>query len=106
MSVNVATVERLDLTGRAPIDGDGRGDGLERADGRTLEALEELPRVRAEALDEAPLALRVERVQRERGLAGPAGAGQGDELARRKVEVDTLEIVGASSAKADGKHGR
>ena len=91
---------------RAPVHRDRGCDRLERADRRALETLQELPRVRAEALDEAPLPFGVERVERERGLAGPARPRQCDELARGEVEIDAAEVVRASSAEADGKHGR
>ena len=90
---------------RASIDRDRRGDGLEALHGRTLEALEELSCVRAEALDEAPLAFGVERIERERGLARAARTGERDETARLEVQVDALQVVRASSAEADRKHG-
>ena len=65
----------------AAIDGDAGGHGLELVDRRSLEAREELAHVRAEALDEAALALGVERIHRERRLAGARHASDGDELA-------------------------
>ena len=62
---------------------------------------QELSRVRREGLDVAPLALGVERVERQRALAGPAHARHDDQPAERQVEVDPLEVVGANAAQHD-----
>ena len=60
---------------------------------RPLELPEELPRVRAQRLDVAALALGVERVEGEARLARAAGAGEDDELALRDREVVDGEVV-------------
>src|SRR6185436_10446725 len=90
---------------RSSIYRDRGGDRIERAHGRTLEALEELASVRAEALDEPPLAFGIQRIEGERGLAGPARTGERDELAWGEIEVDVLQVVGRRPAEADGQHG-
>ena len=54
-----------------------------------------------ERLDVAALALGVERVEDERGLARARGAGDDDQLARREVDVEVLEVVLARAADAD-----
>jgi hypothetical protein len=89
---------------RAAIDRDAGRDRIEVVDRRPLEALQELARVGAEALDEAALPFGVERVERERGLARAGDAGDGDELTGVKVEVDPPEVVGAGAAEPDGQH--
>ena len=94
------------------LDGDGRPDVLDGIDLGFVEQIEELASVGAEGLDVAPLALRVERVEHQRGLAGAAQAGHHDEFAQRQIEVEALEVVLASAAQADGlgggggRHGR
>ena len=92
------------LDGRAAIDGDARGDRIERVHRGAVEPLEELPRVRAEALDETPLAFGVQRVERERRLARAAEAGDGDERTGLEIEIDPLQVVGPSAAKTNGMH--
>ncbi|MEI2648590.1 MAG: hypothetical protein V9G15_06165 [Dermatophilaceae bacterium] len=101
MSAIVATRGARALHGGAAIDGDARGDGIEVVHRRALEALQELARVRAEALDEAALALGVERVEGERRLAGAAHAGDADELSGAEVERDSLEVVGSGAAQTE-----
>jgi hypothetical protein len=54
----------------AAIDGDGGRHGLQPVHRRALEALQKLTRVGAEALDEAALTLRIQRVEREAALPG------------------------------------
>ncbi len=93
------------LDGRAAIDRDGRRDGVERFDGRTFEALEELPRVGAEAFDESPLPLCIERIERERRFAGTARPRHAHELAGVDIERDLTQVVRARAAQADGVHG-
>ncbi len=65
------------------VDGDRRRDPLDRIDLRLVHPVEELPRVRAESLDVAPLPLGVERVENERGFPRSRDAGDDDELPRR-----------------------
>src|SRR5260221_2177652 len=80
------------------IDGDRRGNPLDRIDLGLVHAVEELARVRAEGLDVAPLPLGVERVENERGFSRPRHAGDDDELARGDLEREVLEVVLAAAA--------
>ncbi len=89
---------------RAAVDRHRRRDRRELVDRRTLEALEELPRVRREALHEPPLAFGIERIDRERRLSRSARPRQGNELAGRKVEIDGLKIVRTRAAEANREH--
>ncbi len=87
--------------GRALLDGDCRREAAHRLDGRALHLLEELPGPRREALDVAPLALGVERVEGEAALPGPRGAGDHHEPLARDVAVEVLEVVDPCAADAD-----
>ena len=55
-----------------------------------VDAVEELPRVGAEGLDVAPLALGVERVEDERRLPGTGDARHDDKLAGRDRQVEVF----------------
>ena len=70
-------------------------------DVRLVHLLEELARVGRERLDVAALALGVERVEGERGLARAGEPGDHHELVARDVEVDVLEVVLAGTADRD-----
>ncbi len=83
------------------VDGDRRRDPLDRIDLGFVHAVEELPRVRAEGLDVAPLPLGVERVENERGFPRPRHPGDDDELARGDLEREVLEVVLAGAADDD-----
>jgi hypothetical protein len=85
---------------RLLLDRDRRGQALDQVDVRLLHELEELPRVGRQRLDVAPLALGVERVERERRFARPGQAGDDHELVAREVEAEVLEVVRACAADA------
>ncbi|MBV6474547.1 MAG: hypothetical protein MOGDAGHF_00007 [Rhodocyclaceae bacterium] len=85
------------------VDGDGRRDAVDAVDLRLVHAVEELPRVGREGLDVAALALGVERVEDQRALARAGDAGDDDEFAGGKVEVEVLQVVLARAA--DGNDG-
>ncbi|SQA72392.1 Uncharacterised protein [Burkholderia mallei] len=68
---------------------------------RAVHPVEKLPRIRAEGLDVAPLALRVQGVEHEARLAGARRAGDDRHFAGAQVEIDMLEIVLTCSANAD-----
>jgi hypothetical protein len=72
-----------------------------------VHAVEELARVGAEGLDVATLALGVEGVEDQAGLARAARARDHGELAGADVQVEVLEVVLARAADADqpGGHG-
>ena len=84
------------------VDGDGGQDAVHALDVRLVHAVEELPRVRGEALDVAALALGVQNVEREAGLARAADAGQHRQAVERNLDVDVLEVVLAGADHADG----
>ena len=71
-------------------------------DVRLRQLAEELPGVAGQRFDVPPLALGVERVERERTLARAADAGEDDQLVARQVEVDVAEVVFAGAADDDG----
>ncbi len=66
-----------------------------------VHAVQELPRIGAEGLDVAALALGIERVEHQARLARPRRTGHDRHLAGAQVEIDILEIVLACSANAD-----
>src|SRR5207244_119723 len=79
--------------GRLLVDRDRRREPFDRIDVGLLHHLEELARVRGEALDVAPLALRVDRVEGQGRLAGAREPGDADQLVPRQPDVDVLEVV-------------
>jgi hypothetical protein len=66
-----------------------------------LELAEELARVGGEALDVAPLALGVEGVEGEAGLARAADAGEDDQLALGHAQLVDAEVVLVGAADLD-----
>ena len=94
------------VAGRLLLDRDGRGQPLDHVDVGLLHELEELPGVRRQRFHVAALTLGVERVERERGLAGPRQPRDDRELAARQVEAHVLQVVGARAADADEIHER
>ncbi len=90
------------------VDGDGRRHAVDAVDRRAVHAVEELPRVGAESLDVAALALGIQRVEDQAGLARAAGPGDHGQLAGAQVQVEVLEVVLPRTADADPTlgHGR
>ena len=86
-------------------DCDGWRDALDSLCVGLLQRLEELPRVSRKRFDVTPLPFRVERVEGQRTLAGAADSGHGDQPSQRKVEVNSLEVVGPHLAKPDHRWG-
>src|ERR1019366_5763252 len=72
------------------LDGDRGAEPVDALDVGLRELLEELPRVRAQGLDVASLALGVDRIEGERRLTRTAGAGEDDDLASRQAYTDVL----------------
>src|SRR5690606_18878988 len=89
---------------RLLLDRDGRRQPFDQVDVGLLHQLQELPGVGRERLDIAALALRVEGVERERGLARTRQAGDHHEAFARNVEADVLEVVRAGAADSDCFH--
>ncbi len=83
------------------LDGDGGSEAVHVIDVGLFDALEELAGVGGEGLDVAALALGVDGVEGERGLAGARDAGDDGHGVVRDVDVDALEVVGAGSADGD-----
>ncbi len=113
LEVVVELGHRADRRARAAhrvglVDRDRRRHALDAVDLRAVHAVEELARVRAEGLDIAALALGVERVEDQAGLARARWAGDHGHLAGAQVEVEVLEVVLTGSAQANdtGRHGR
>ncbi len=95
--------DRPDRGARVPrcallIDGDGRREPVDLVDVRLLHLAQELAGVRRQALDVAALALGVDGVEGEAGLAGAAQAGDDDEPVAREGDRDVLEVVLARAA--------
>ena len=84
--------------GRLLLDGDGRRQAVDQVDVRLLHLLEELPRVRRQRLDVAPLPFGVDRVEGERRLPRAGQAGDDHQLVARDIDVDVLEVVDARAA--------
>ena len=92
------------VRGRLLLDRDRRREPLDQVDVGLLHELQELPRVRRQRFDVAALAFRVQRVERERALAGAGETGDDDQPVARQIEVDVLEVVRACTANADVFH--
>ena len=90
------------------VDGNGRGHAFHLVHGGLVHAVEKLARVGAESLYVAALALGVERVKHQAGLARATHTGDHRELAGANVQVQVLEVVLARTVNADQAlgHGR
>ena len=89
------------LARRLLLDGDGRRQPGDLLDLRLLQRSQELAGVARQAFDVAPLALGVERVDRQRALARAAGAAADASSCARDVDVDPLQIVLPRAADRD-----
>ena len=90
--------------GGALFDGDGRGKSFDMTDFRLAHAVEELAGVGGEAFDVAALSLGVERVERERGLAGAGKPGDDGETVTRDRDVDVFQVMFGSAVDDDVLH--
>ena len=75
------------------LDGDRRTQPLDVVDVRPLHDVEELARVRREALDEPALSFRIYRVKGEAGLPGPGKTGHHHKLPPGNIDVDILQVM-------------
>ena len=89
------------LRGIPLLDGDRRREAFDVFDPRLLHLADELPRIGAEALDVAALPFGVDRVHRQRTLAGPARPAQDRQLVAGDRDVDVLQVVLAGTADTD-----
>ncbi len=80
------------------VDRDGRRQAVDLVDVRLLHLPEELAGVGAQALDVAPLALGIDRVEGEARLAAPRQTGDDDQPVTRERDIDVLEVVFARAA--------
>ena len=84
------------------VDGDRRGEAVDRVEVGLVHLPQELAGVAGEGLDVAALPLGVDRVEGEARLARPGEAGDHDELVARYVDVDVGEVVLARASDDDG----
>ena len=84
------------------VDGDGRREAVDGVEVGFVHLPEELAGIAGERLDVAALALGVDGVERERGLARAGKARDDHELVARDVDVDVLQVVLARAANDDG----
>ncbi|MCY1339899.1 hypothetical protein D9M69_257990 [compost metagenome] len=106
LQVVVQLGHRADRRARAAhrvglVDGDRRRHAVDALDLRAIHPVQELARVGAEGLDVAALALGIERVEYQAGLARAGRPGHHGHLAGAQVEVDILEVVLAGAANAN-----
>ncbi len=83
------------------LDGDGGREPFNALHIRLLHQLQELARIGRKALDIAPLALSIDRVEGKRGFARTGQPRQHDELVAGNVDIDILQIVFFRAAHAD-----
>ena len=76
-------------------------ESLDGVDVGLLELLDELPRVRGHAVEEASLALRKEDVEGQRRLSASAESGDDRHAVAGDIDTDFLEIVLPGAADAD-----
>ena len=86
------------------LDGNGRRQPLDVVYIRLLHHGEELPRVGRQGFHIAPLALGIQGVERQGGLAGPRQAGDDDQLIAGNVQIDVLQVVRARATHRDRAH--
>ena len=83
------------------VDRDGRRNAVDAVHRRLVHAVEELARVRRERLDVTTLALGVQRVEHQRGLARAGHTRHDHELVQRNLEAQVLEVVLPGTVDAD-----
>ncbi len=83
------------------LDRHGRRDALEGVQQRLGHALEELLRIGRQRLDVAPLALGVQRIERQGALPRPGRPRDHGERPARELDRDPLQVVLACVAKND-----
>ena len=90
------------MAGALLLDGDGRRQAFDGIDIRLPHLFEELPGIGGERLDVPPLPFRIDGVECQRRLAGPAQAGDHHELVARNFDVDVLEVMLPRALDDDG----
>ena len=84
------------------VNGDGGRHAVDAVDLGTVHPVEELAGVGREGLDVATLALGIEGVEDQRGLAAARDAGDHHQLASGDVQVQPLQVVLPGATDADG----
>ncbi len=84
--------------GRLLLDGDGGRQALDMVDIGLLHQFEELPGIGRQRFDIAALALGIDRVEGEAGLARTRKPGQHRQRIARNLDIDILEVVLAGAA--------
>jgi hypothetical protein len=83
------------------VDRNGRLEPFDQIDVRPLHLVQELPRIHRQALDVLPLALRKQRVERQRTLPRAARAGYHHQPVAGNIEIDVAKIMRTRAAYAD-----
>ena len=88
------------------VDGHDRRQAVDEIDVRLFQLPDEPLREGGHRRQQAPLPFGIDRVEGERRLAGPAHAGDDDQLVARNLDVDVLQVVLAGAVNLDGRsHG-
>src|SRR3546814_18168767 len=100
------TLFRSIARGGLLFDGDRRAEAVDMVDIGLLHQLEELPRIGRQRFDIAALALGIDRVESQRGLARAAAAGPHHQLVAGDIDIDVFQVVLAATAtRNECKHG-
>ena len=86
------------------LDRDRRRQPLDAVDVGLVHDGQELARVGRQRLDIAALALGVQGIEGQRGLARTRQSGEHDQPIARQIQVDPGEVMGARTADADSLH--
>src|SRR5690349_2391129 len=81
------------LAERLLLDGDGGAQAVDALDVGLGQLVEKLTRISRQALDIPALSFGVDRVERERALAGPARARNDHEPIARQLDIDVVQVV-------------
>jgi hypothetical protein len=92
------------VAGGLLLDRDGRRQALDGVDVGFVHHRQELPGIGRQRLHVAALALGIEGVEGQRGLARARQAGDDDQPVTRQVDIDVGQVVGAGAADADQIH--
>ena len=86
------------------LDGDRRRQPLDGVDVRLFHHGQKLARIGRQALNIAPLAFGINRVEGQGRFTGAGEAGDDDEPIAREGQVDVAQVVRARTANLDGVH--
>ena len=88
------------------LNSDRRRDSTDVVHPRLIHAVEELPHVRAERLNVAPLAFRINCLESETRFAAATRPRDNRQFSERKINIDPLEIVLTRAANLDAVSAR